>query len=95
MRRELEDSAGIAGCFEAIAMVALAQRRHEQAARLLGAAEAVRTTVGCRLAPVERDFYTRKLAAAGVDRDTEGFQRAWAEGRAMTLAPAVAYALED
>jgi tetratricopeptide (TPR) repeat protein len=95
MRRELEDSAGIAGCLEGVALVALAQRRHRRAARLLGAAETARATVGCRLAPAERDFYARKLATARPGRDEEGFPMAWAEGQALTLEQAVAYALQE
>lgn len=44
---------------------------------------------------VERVAYDADLAAIGSRTDADAFAAAWAEGRAMTLNQAVAYALDE
>jgi hypothetical protein len=64
-----------------------------RAAWLFGAAEAARERIGAPLPPGDRPLYDRHLARARADLDETAFDAAWAEGRAMTLDEAVAYAL--
>ena len=47
------------------------------------------------LPPNERARYERELAAARAQLDAESWDRAWAEGRAMSLEEAVADALAE
>jgi hypothetical protein len=61
----------------------------------LGAAEALRETIGLPLAPVDRAAYERNVAAVRAQFDAASFAAAWAEGRAMTLEQAIAYALSE
>jgi ATP/maltotriose-dependent transcriptional regulator MalT len=83
----------IAECLWGLAGLAGAQRRAEQAARLHGAERALRETVGAVvLGDVDR--YERDLARARAALGEAGFAAAAAEGRAMTLEQAIAYALE-
>ncbi len=72
-----------------------ARERVQRAARLFGAAGAVRTASGIPLPPVDRSRYERYLAAARAQSTEAVWNAAWAEGQAMTLEQAVAYALED
>jgi predicted ATPase/class 3 adenylate cyclase/DNA-binding CsgD family transcriptional regulator len=54
------------------------------AARLWGAAEALRESIGAPLPPVERANYERSVAAARAKLGEQYFAVAWAEGRSMT-----------
>ena len=84
-----------AACMEGLAGVAGGQARAERAARLWGAAETIRAGIGAPPPPAE---HTRTAAAVAHARNGVGdhaFAAAWAEGQAMTLEQAVAYALGE
>ncbi len=66
-----------------------------RAARLFGAANAVRAAIGSPLAPFDQPTYDADVQAARAHLDNDAWEAAWAEGRAMTLEQAIAYALED
>jgi tetratricopeptide (TPR) repeat protein len=68
--------------------------QHERAARLAGAEAAWRGKVGGRV-PEAFFPYEDPSQAAARQLSDEAFQRAWAEGQAMSLAEALAYARED
>jgi predicted ATPase len=95
LARELQDQRDIAWCLVGLADVRRAQEQSEQAARLLGAAEALWEAAGSsRWRPDHADF-DRHAAAVRAQVDTEAFAAAWAEGQAMSPHEAVAFALED
>ncbi len=79
---------------EAFAGVAVGQGRADRAARLLGAAETLRTTIGVRPPPAARPAYERDVAAVRAHLDEATFAAVWEEGRAMTLEQAIAYTLD-
>ena len=60
------------------------------AARLWGAAEALRETMGTPISPVYRADYERSVAAARAQLGEQAFAAAWAEGRTMTPEQALA-----
>ena len=64
-------------------------------ARLAGVATALRRSLGSALPPVDREGHERYLAAARAHLDEAAWEAAWAEGRAMPLEQAIAYALEE
>ena len=80
--------AGVAGVFGSYGQPV-------RAARLFGAAAALREAVGIPLPPVARPEYERDVAAARARLNETTWATAWAEGRAMTLEQAIAYALEE
>ena len=86
---------GIVGSLAGLAAVAAAQGQPERAARILGAAEFVRETTGFAMLPVDRETYDRAIAAARRALSVESFEARWSEGRAMSLADVVAYAMHD
>jgi non-specific serine/threonine protein kinase len=81
--------------FENLAGVIGMQGDFQRAARLFGAAEALREVIGAPVMAYYRPHYERTLAAVRAGLDEASFTRAWAEGRAMTLEQAFAYALEN
>src|SRR5262249_3364815 len=84
----------IAESLERFAGLAARQGKAPRAARVFGAAEALRAALGAPLPPCERAAYEHDVAAARAQLDTAAFAAAWAEGQAMTLEQAIAYALD-
>jgi hypothetical protein len=71
-------------CIEALAGPAAAGGQPDLAARLLGAAEALREQVGVSLQPAERPAYERHLGAARSALRDADFRRAWETGRQLS-----------
>jgi hypothetical protein len=71
------------------------QNDFQRAVRLYGAAEALREAIGMPLPLYERTQYERDIEASRKNLDERTFTNARAEGRAMTLEQAVAFALEE
>ena len=69
---------------EGLATVVAAQGQAAWAARLWGAAEALREVLSFPLPPVFRTDYERAVAASRVQLGEQAFAAAWAEGRTMT-----------
>jgi non-specific serine/threonine protein kinase len=83
----------LAYVIENLGGVAAYDGRPADAARLIGAADRAREELGTPLPEGEKVAYNRYLAAAKDALGPEGFDAAWAEGRALTLEEAVAHAL--
>ena len=90
---ELGDTEGIAWCVEGLAAVAVALPDPRRAARLWGAAEALRAALGVTLWPADRAEHERNVAAARARLDASALAAAWAEGGAMPLQQVVPYAI--
>ncbi len=73
-----------------LAGVASAQGQAARAARLFGAAGGDPPPI-----PAHRHEWERNMAAVRAQLDEEAFAAAWAEGRAMALEQAIAYALRQ
>ena len=71
------------------------QEQAQQGARLLGAAEALLEAVGAVLDADDRIVYEQGVTSARAQLSEEKFERAWAEGRAMSMERAIEYALEE
>ncbi len=87
------DKRGMAWCLEALAGPATASGRPDLAARLLGAAEALREEVRVPIQPAERPAYERHLNAARSALSHADFDAARAIGRRRPLAETVSDAL--
>ena len=92
--RSLNERLGIADRLESMAAVCVAAGDHERAARLWGAAEALRADIGTPLWPANRAGYDRAVAEARAQLGEEPFAAAWAAGRALRLEQVIAEALE-
>ncbi len=89
LHREFGDKRRIAFSLEAFGSLAVAQEKGARGARLFGAAEALRESLGSPLPPADRPDYDRGVAAARAGIGEDAFTAAWAEGRGMTLDEAV------
>ncbi len=80
----------IAAGLEGLAVLEAAQGMPEQAARIWGAAEALREAIGAPMYPVDRIWYEQALTLARTTLGEQAFATAWAEGRRMTAEQALA-----
>jgi hypothetical protein len=90
---EPENEIGIALSLAGLAGVAGSAGQPARAAKLLGAAEAIRESIGRPLTPVERSVFERYAATIRAQLGQAAVAMMWAEGRAMTLEQAKAEAL--
>lgn len=95
LRRDLRDRVGMIDSIEGIAGIAAAHARPLDAARLFGAAESLRESVGFPMPPVEVPYYQLYLGVIHQQIDPAAFGQAWGAGRALTLDQAAnqAYAI--
>lgn len=89
---ELGDDATAADALEALAGLAAIAESPAEAARLFGGAEALRESIGYVRFLVDREVYDADVAIAREGLTEEEFERAWEEGRAMSMDEAIAYA---
>jgi tetratricopeptide (TPR) repeat protein len=93
LSREVGDLIRLLEALEGLAWVAVAQGQPRWAARQGGAAEAERERLGLPHGVSDRDFAGRAIQAMRTALGEETFAAAWAEGRAITLVEAIAFAL--
>jgi len=92
--REIGERQVIPYPVEGLAAVAASLHDSLRAARIWGAAERSRAEIGAPLSPNERPGYDRRVAAARIaSGDDAAFDRAWEEGRCLTLDQAIELAL--
>jgi non-specific serine/threonine protein kinase len=95
LKVEVLDKWHIAFSFEALAQLAATQQQFERAAVLWGAAEQLRATLNMSLDPSRRNIYTSLIPNARDQLGAEAFEAAWAQGRALPLEQAIAFALDN
>ena len=85
LARELgsQESIGCALC--GLASLAAVRGDAAQAARLFGASEALRETIGVSLSPLERDTFDRHLALARQQLSPDAWDALVAEGHGLSL----------
>ena len=92
--RALGNSVHIAECFEGLAAVA-AEGQPRRAARLLGAAEALRDTSGTPVAAVDQHRHVDLVARLRRRFRPDAFLAAWQEGRQVPIERTVDVALQE
>ncbi len=93
LRQAIDDAVGIGRCLDGLGWAAGAQGQSARAARLFGAAEVFRERVGAAPHPPWRAEHEQRVAATRAGLGEAAFAAAWAEGRALSLDEAIAYAL--
>jgi non-specific serine/threonine protein kinase len=78
-----------------LAGVSVARGQPEWAAGLLGAVDALFAASEYSLPPADRADFDHHVAVTRAQLDEATFEAAWANGRAMSLEEAVAYALDE
>ena len=80
-------------CFELLAGIAADLESYDESARLFGAAERMREEMGYRRFPVYQEAYAADVAGARAALGEDEFAARWAEGAAMSIDDALAYAV--
>jgi tetratricopeptide (TPR) repeat protein len=93
--RQVGDRSNIADSLEILAWVACIQGQLERAARIFGAEKVLREVIGAARHALFQLESERRLAATRAGLGEVAFTAAWAEGGAMPLEQAIAYALEE
>jgi predicted ATPase/class 3 adenylate cyclase len=86
--------AAVAHQLECLAAIALRAEQTERAARLFGAAEALRDKIGIPMTALENREYEEQLARLRAAMDAPAFDSAWAQGRSLNMDQAVQLAVE-
>jgi non-specific serine/threonine protein kinase len=87
------DQRGITDSLDGLAGVLAAMKQPERAARLLGAAEALREEIGASRWPANEADHERTLADVRAGLDEASLAAAWTAGRALSLQRVAAEAL--
>ncbi len=95
LNRELGDQHSIAGLLDGFAGLALRNKHGERAAQLLGAATSLRESVGSDIDSADLSFNQRIMSDVRATLSAQAFNKAFAEGRAMTFEQAVVRASES
>jgi non-specific serine/threonine protein kinase len=93
--RVIDDPIGVAGCLDALAWIAAAQKKAAQAAILFGAAEAAWAAISAVLQPGLRAHHDTALDVAQAGLPGREYRAAFAKGSAMGEAEAIAFALGE
>jgi DNA-binding CsgD family transcriptional regulator len=89
---EFDAYLGVSDALECLAAVASVAGSHHEAARLFGAAHAIRQPLGAVRFKVWDPGYEASVAALRSAMDDNDFDNAWAEGEALSTEEAIAYA---
>jgi non-specific serine/threonine protein kinase len=89
---DIGETWSVATCLEGVAMGLAGLARAEAAARLFGAAAALRQTIGSSVQPADLVDYEHAVASVRAALDPVAFAHAWEAGGALTTEAAVAEA---
>jgi predicted ATPase/class 3 adenylate cyclase/DNA-binding CsgD family transcriptional regulator len=92
LQQEIPDKVGIADSLEMLAAIACSLESFEEAARLLGAAQSVRDSVGYVRSPLETPRHGALVERMQNNLGKDGFAASLGEGAAMSIDDAIAYA---
>lgn len=94
IRQQLGDKWSIADSLEAFATLAFAGQESERAARLWGAAEALRETIGTALPGPDQRRHDHDVAAAYAEWGEAAIRAAWNDSRSLSIDESISYALD-
>ncbi len=92
---QMGEVSGLPYTLERLAGLAAVQGQGARAAALFSAAASLRARRSIEMPPFDQIPYDRDLALARTLLDTAAFERAWAQGEALDLDAAIAYALSS
>jgi predicted ATPase/Flp pilus assembly protein TadD len=95
LSRKLGSMGNIAEGLETLAEMSEALGDAPRAARIWGAADALREITGSPWLPLERRLHEPYLESARSRMDEADWTKAWEEGRTMTLDEAISFALQE
>jgi predicted ATPase/class 3 adenylate cyclase len=93
--KDLGHRAAVAHELECIAFILSKKGDTQRAAQLLGAAEALREVIDSSMTTLEQAEYDREVSALRSKMNEIDFEKAWNEGREMTMDEAIENAFRD
>jgi hypothetical protein len=93
--QRVENKQGIAACLDGLAAVTAGQGALERAARLYGAAAALRESCKIPLPPVNRADLDHGIAAVRANLGDAAFMAAWSHGQTIPVEQIIAEALQE
>jgi tetratricopeptide (TPR) repeat protein len=93
--KSVNEQTNISECLAGLAAVVMAEGQPARGACLFSAARALLLVTGAVLEPVDVAEHEHLTLALHTQLDGATFDAAWAEGQAMTMKQAIAYALND
>ncbi len=93
--QKLGQQAAVANQLETLAFIAIAHSQNERAARLLGAAEALREKIDIPMSHFEQVEYDRQVQTLRQSMEAGAFSELWSQGRHLGIDRAVQAALEQ
>jgi hypothetical protein len=91
----LDDKRSLSQTLEQIAGLISLDNEHEHAARLMGAAQALRDSIFAVVEPLDHPQHDRVIARLHANLDEAALAAHWAEGGLMTLEQAIECALSE
>ena len=92
--QDLGNRAAVAHQLECFAFIATVEKEPQRAAKLFGAAEALRERLDSQMTDYERVEYDQSVAQMRAMLPAPEFNALWAEGRSMTMEQAIQFALD-
>lgn len=92
--QRLGHRAAAANQLECFAFIAKTHEQAERAAKLFGAAEALRDKINIPMTGLEQTEYEKQVADLRAGMSEDEFGKAWSEGRALTMEQAIEFALK-
>ena len=88
--RDYGQPGGIARCLECLAFIAVSEKRDEQAARWLGAAERIREASHAEMILPEQEEYQSEVAILRGRMNPNDFRSSWSEGQVLPFPQVIA-----
>jgi hypothetical protein len=95
LRQEIGDRRGAVLCLEILSEVAVVSGQLERAARLMGAVDAMRESMGLHRPRDEAASYEQHVTRIREGLDDRTFRQAWSSGRDTPTEDAIAYAMSE
>ena len=92
---EVSDPRGTIACLASFAAIAVAHRKLERAAKLMGAIEDQLSVMGIRLIYIDGTEYERSLASLREKLDEKTLAKFWDKGKGISLEDTIEFALEE
>ena len=93
--KDLGHRPAVAHELECIAFILSKKGKTERAAQLLGAAEALREKSDSTMTTIEQAEYEKEVSALQEKMDAVDLEKAWSEGRGMSMDEAIENALRE
>ena len=93
--KDLGHRAAVAHELECIAFILSKKGDSQRPAQLLGAAEAMREVIDSSMTTLEQAEYEREVSTLQANMNDVDLEKAWGEGRAMTMDEAIENALRE